>query len=108
AQRVSALQEIEFQKLRDQGLKAMTEANERMRTGDGDRALEILTQHLSVLDNTQLDAGRVAALRRPVEVRLDNFKSIKAGADFKKGQDEKHESFSTMMERKNRAEQLKQ
>jgi type II secretory pathway component GspD/PulD (secretin) len=77
-----AMQDIKFQQLRQQGLEVQREAAERFRSGDTDRAVELLQEYVENLSTTQLDADRVALLRRPIESRLLTFKTLKAQRAF--------------------------
>jgi type II secretory pathway component GspD/PulD (secretin) len=79
-----AMQDIKFQQLRQQGLEAQREAADRFKTGDTDRALEVLQEYAQSLNNTQLDSDRVALLKRPIDARLLQFKTLKAQRDFEK------------------------
>jgi type II secretory pathway component GspD/PulD (secretin) len=77
-----AMQDIKFQQLRQQGLEAQREAAERFKTGDTARALTVLQDYVAELSTVQLDSDRVALLRRPVESRLMQFKTLKAQRDW--------------------------
>src|SRR5439155_291445 len=79
-----ALQDVAFQKLRQEGLEVQREAQDRFKSGDTDRALEVLQDYLAKLNDTQLEVDRVALLRRPVDARLMQFKTLKAQKDFEK------------------------
>src|SRR6266852_4761625 len=82
SQQVQALQEVQFQKLRDEGLRVQREAIDRFGAGETDRAIQLLETYLDGLKSAQLEAGRMALLRRPVEGRLQNFKTLKPQQDF--------------------------
>src|SRR5205807_8528314 len=82
AQQIQALQEVQFQKLRDEGLRVQREAIDRAQAGETDRAIQLLENYLESLKGAQLESQRVALLRRPVESRLQNFKTLKAQQDF--------------------------
>jgi Flp pilus assembly secretin CpaC len=97
AQQVQALQEVQFQKLRDEGLKAQREATDRFRAGDTTQALEILQAFLATLADAQMEPERLALLQRPIESRLQVFKKLKAQQDFEKEQAGQHESFGHKM-----------
>jgi type II secretory pathway component GspD/PulD (secretin) len=79
-----AMQDIKFQQLRQQGLEAQREAADRFKIGDTDRALEVLQDYAQSLNNTQLDSDRVTLLKRPIDARLLQFKTLKAQRDFEK------------------------
>jgi type II secretory pathway component GspD/PulD (secretin) len=84
AERTKAMQEIRFQKMREEGLSAQREASDRFQAGDTDRALVILQDYLGRLRDGQLEQERVALLQRPVDARLQQFKTLKAQRDFEK------------------------
>jgi type II secretory pathway component GspD/PulD (secretin)/tetratricopeptide (TPR) repeat protein len=78
---VQAMQEVKFQKLREDGLNAQRQSAEAFKAGETDRALQVLEEYLSRLPESQLDAERVTLLRRPVQARLEQFKMMKAQRD---------------------------
>ncbi|HEY1860929.1 MAG TPA: hypothetical protein VGG61_11270 [Gemmataceae bacterium] len=78
---VQAMQEVKFQKLREEGLKAQRLSAECFKNGETDRALEILNDYLGGLNETQLDAERLTLLKRPVEARLSTLKLMKGQRD---------------------------
>src|SRR5262249_54475700 len=84
AKQVQALQEVKFQELRSKSMQVMREANERFQAGDTDRALEMLQEYSATLRESQLEPQQVTLLRRPVEARLQQFKTLKAQRDFEK------------------------
>jgi type II secretory pathway component GspD/PulD (secretin) len=79
-----AMQDIRFQKLRAEGLEAQREAAERFRAGDSAAAIDILQDYEGKLTDVQLDTDRVALLRRPVDARLLQFKTLAAQRDYEK------------------------
>ncbi len=81
-EQVQAMREVKFKKLREQGLEVQSEATKRFQAGETDRALEVLQEYLSVLPDTGLDGERTNLLRRPVESRLNQYKTLKAQKDF--------------------------
>ncbi len=107
AEQVSALQEVQFQKLRDDGLKAQREAVERLRNGDAGQALEILQEYLNTLKDAQLAPEKMALLQRPVEARLRQFKQLKAQQDFEKEKVASKDSFNNVMQRETQLEEHK-
>jgi type II secretory pathway component GspD/PulD (secretin) len=78
---VQAMQEVKFQKLREEGLKAQRLSAECFKNGETDRALEILDEYIAALKDAQLDAERITLLKRPVEARLSQFKLMKGQRD---------------------------
>jgi type II secretory pathway component GspD/PulD (secretin) len=108
SQQVQALQEVQFQSLRDKGLQVQREAVERFNAGETDRAIQILETYLDGLKSSHLDAPKVALLRRPVENRLQNFKTLKAQQDFETARAGDAKTFAELRERQNKAELHKQ
>ena len=107
ANKVAGLQEIQFQHMRDEGLKAQREAIESMRRGEADRALEILNAYLDDLGRANLDPGKAAMLRRGVENRAQQFgaareQMLKATADK-----DRADTFKTMMSKRVKDDQQK-
>jgi type II secretory pathway component GspD/PulD (secretin) len=108
AHQVQALQEVQFQKLRDEGLRLQREAIDRFQAGETDRAIQLLENYLDGLKNAQLEPQRIALLRRPVEGRLQNFKALKAQQDFETARAGDRKSFVELRERQASAEEHKQ
>src|SRR5262249_31834077 len=108
SQQVQALQEVQFQKLRDEGLRLQREAIDRFQAGETDRAVQLLENYLDALKGAQLESQRMALLRRPVESRLQNFKALKAQQDFETARAGDAKSFNELRERQAKAEQHKQ
>jgi type II secretory pathway component GspD/PulD (secretin) len=82
AQQTRAMEQIQFQKLREQGMQARREATEQFKAGNTDQALEILQSYLTRLRDARLDADQVALLQRPVDARLQELKLLKAHTDW--------------------------
>jgi len=81
ADQVKALQEVEFQRLRVDGLKVQREAQARFSKGETDAAIQLLTDHLKKLRDAGLSPNHLAMLQRPIEYRLESFKVLKAQKD---------------------------
>src|SRR5262249_26683067 len=82
AKQVQAMQEIKFQQLRDEGLRVQREATERFQAGDTDGALEMLQSYSISLRESNVDPDRAVLLRRPVDARLQQFRTLKAQKDY--------------------------
>src|SRR5262249_43590664 len=76
------MQEIKFQEIRARSLEAMRQATEAFQARDADRSLDVLREYLNDLQGLRLDSAQVALLRRPVEARLQQPKTLKAQQDF--------------------------
>ena len=107
-QQVQALQEVQFQSMRDKGLQIQREAMERFQAGETDRAIQLLENYLDGLKNCQLDAPKVALLRRPVDSRLQNFKTLKSQQDFETARAGDKKTFIELRERQEKADLHKQ
>jgi type II secretory pathway component GspD/PulD (secretin)/tetratricopeptide (TPR) repeat protein len=83
-ERIRALEEIELQKLRDESLRVQREAMDRFKAGDGAAAMDLLRDFTARLGDSNLDAEKVALLRRQIENRLQQFRTLTAQRDFEK------------------------
>jgi type II secretory pathway component GspD/PulD (secretin) len=81
AQQMKALQQIEFQRQREEGLKAQREASARFAKGETDAALQVLSDYLDKLKSAPLDKTQLEMLKRPVEFRYQSLKVLKAQKD---------------------------
>lgn len=72
------MREVKFGQMRQQGLDLQRDAMEKFQGGQTDAAIEMLTEYLSELNSNDLEPGKMAFLRRPVESRLQHFKLMKA------------------------------
>ncbi|MFL5243983.1 MAG: type II secretion system protein GspD [Gemmataceae bacterium] len=80
----NALQDIKFQQMRAKGLEIQREAAEHFKNGETDQALDLLQGYLAALPGAQLDPEWVTRLRRPVEARLTQYKTLKTQRDQEK------------------------
>ena len=104
---VQALQEVQFQKLRAEGLDVQQKATERFRNGETGQALDMLQDYLNTLQDSQLDPERIALLQRPVESRLQGFKKLKAQQDFDKERTGQQVTFNNVRQREAQLEEHK-
>jgi type II secretory pathway component GspD/PulD (secretin) len=84
--RFKALEEIQFQQLRDDSLRVQGEALERFKAGDTAAAMDMLRDFKARLDDAQLNPDKVALLRRPIESRMQQWRTLKAQREFEKEQ----------------------
>jgi type II secretory pathway component GspD/PulD (secretin)/tetratricopeptide (TPR) repeat protein len=112
-----AMQQVKFQKLRQDGQEVQREAAEKFRTGQTDAAIDMLQDYIARLGDAQLEPSQLALLRRQPEARLQQFKLLKAQRDFlgeqqgvvKRSQDEKtREMLTEQNKQKKVAELMKQ
>jgi len=82
AQQVKAMQEVRFQKLREDGLQVQSEATKLFQAGQTDRALEILGDYRATLTDGGIDSEHVAILRRQVDARIAQYRTLKAQRDL--------------------------
>src|SRR5205807_4138008 len=102
-----AMQEVKFQKLRNDGLQAQSEAMRRFQAGDTDRALDILQEYKAGLRDSGLDTDKVALLQRPIDSRLQQLKTLKHQRDFEKLQSNQHDTAAQGQTRAALQEQAK-
>lgn len=100
AQEVLAMQEIEFQKLRSEGLKLSSLANERFTKGETDEAIAMLQEFLDRLADSSIDPQKANLLKRSTEQRLQRFRMLKAQRDFETAQVRQR---TEVLERRDRA-----
>lgn len=82
AAQVEALQEVQFQKLRADGLQAQAQANAKFGRGEADEAIKTLNDYLAKVKASGLDPNKIALLSRSAEARLETFKIMKKQTDF--------------------------
>jgi hypothetical protein len=73
-----AQQAILFQELREEAIRVMIAASARLRKGDLDDALERLHDFLLRLAESRLDPEELSLLRRPIEMRMQQYELFKA------------------------------
>jgi type II secretory pathway component GspD/PulD (secretin) len=81
ASQVQAMQEIEYQRLRAEGLDTQSKAMQQFERGETDAALETLENFCKRVRATKLDGQAIARLCRPVEAKEQSFKLLKAQKD---------------------------
>src|SRR5262249_41358454 len=82
ADQVKALQKVEFQRLREEGLKVQTDAKKLFERGETDAALELLEAYMAKVGNTQLEPNQITLLQRPIDQRMQTLKVVKFQKDF--------------------------
>jgi type II secretory pathway component GspD/PulD (secretin) len=86
---VEGMREVKFQKMRDQEFRAEREARKLADSGETERAVEVLQEYLSQLPESGLDPDKSALLRRPVEAKLQQYRTLDAQKRFKDAQNAK-------------------
>lgn len=82
ADQQKALGEVAYQKLRQDGFTALTEANAAWGRGDTDAALQLLNDYAAKVRASNQSTSRQAMLVRPVEERIEHFRLLKHHTDF--------------------------
>ncbi|HEV3143759.1 MAG TPA: hypothetical protein VGZ47_07750 [Gemmataceae bacterium] len=104
ADQVKALQEVEFQRLRVDGLKVQREAQARFSKGETDAAIQLLTDHLNKLKEAHLSSNQLAMLQKSIEYRLQSFKVLKAQKDAELALEMRHSKQADKIAQKAQAE----
>lgn len=81
ARQAQAEREIVMQKLHEEGLKAMRDAQSAFSAGDTDLAINILNDYAAKVRSSSLDSSRIALLLRPIDSRLNTFRLMKGQVD---------------------------
>jgi type II secretory pathway component GspD/PulD (secretin) len=79
---VKALGEVEFQKLRSEGLEVQSKAQEAFNRGDTDVAIQMLTDFTAKVKESGLSVSRQGLLLTSVDRRLETFRIMKRQIDF--------------------------
>lgn len=77
-----AMLELQFQKLRSEGLQLESNATARFGKGETDAAMQDLYAFISKVKGTGLEPSKVALLIRPIESRMEKLKVLKHQQDF--------------------------
>ncbi len=81
AAQIQAMQQIEYQRLRAEGLDVQSKAMYQFERGETDAALETLQGYLKKVKTAKLDPADIARLQRPIEAKEHSFKLLKAQKD---------------------------
>jgi tetratricopeptide (TPR) repeat protein len=76
-----ALRQVQFQKLRSEGLKIQSEATKAFANGETDLAMQMLQEYAQRVRASELDPASISLLLRPIESRLDTFRVMKGQTD---------------------------
>jgi type II secretory pathway component GspD/PulD (secretin) len=94
AQQVKDMQEVKFQALRNEGIRAQQEAMERVQTGKMDQAIEILQGYRARVSESGLESESAARLVRPIEKRVQDLKTLKSQKEWEQIAREKSDKVS--------------
>ena len=81
AGQMKAMQQIEFQRQREESNKVLRESSGRFQRGETDAALQVLADYLDKLKNAPMERAQLEMLKRPVEFRYQQLKVLKAQKD---------------------------
>lgn len=82
ADQMKAMGEVEFQKLRSEGLEVETKARQAFDRGETDLAIEMLGDFVRKVKGSNLSTQRQNLLLNPVDRRLESFRIMKRQMDF--------------------------
>jgi type II secretory pathway component GspD/PulD (secretin) len=102
-----ALQEIQFQKMRSEGLKVQTEATAKFGKGDTDSAMRELQNYMNRVKDSAIEPAKQALLTRPIENRLEQFRVMKKQQDFLTAEDKAKREFRDEMSQEALSDQHK-
>jgi type II secretory pathway component GspD/PulD (secretin) len=97
ADKIKGMEEVLFQKLRDEGLVVQRSAMQRFSAGDITMAMDLLRDYNERLNDAQLDPQRLALLRRPIEDRLSKFRTLKAQHELETAQQNYRDGASKLV-----------
>lgn len=108
AAQVQAMQEIEYQRLRAEGLEVQGRALQQWERGEMDTAFETLEVYLKKVKASKLDSQSVARLSRPIDNKLSSFKLMEAQKRFETGVVKSKQRFEEEKSKEFKAEEKKQ
>ncbi len=73
-----AMRNVQFQELRAESMKAMREAGDRFAQGDAEGAVTLLQNFIAKLPEAQLDANKLAMLRKPIDNRIAKYNVLQS------------------------------
>jgi type II secretory pathway component GspD/PulD (secretin)/tetratricopeptide (TPR) repeat protein len=77
-----AMRELQFQKLRAEGLQTEASATARFGKGETDAAMQDLSAFVARVNDADIDPTKKTLLTRPVETRLERLKVLKHQQDY--------------------------
>ena len=102
-----AMQEVKFQKLRTEGMTVISAAQERFQAGQTDKAMDMLKEHIRLVEASGFEADKIALLKKQPESRLATFVMLKNNTDFTTAQNSEHKAFMDKKSREFLAETAK-
>jgi type II secretory pathway component GspD/PulD (secretin) len=81
---VRAMEDVLFQKLYEESRKAQSQAMAQVKAGDTAQAMDTLKEYLGQLDRTQLDPDKVGLIKKQIEKRMQDYRTIQAQTNLAK------------------------
>jgi type II secretory pathway component GspD/PulD (secretin) len=81
AAQVQAMQQIDYERLRFEGLEVQSRSLQQWERGETDAALDTLDSYTKKLKASKLDPTSVARLQKPIDAKVNSFKLMKAQKD---------------------------
>jgi type II secretory pathway component GspD/PulD (secretin)/tetratricopeptide (TPR) repeat protein len=81
AAQVQAMQNIEYQQLRQEGLEVQSKSRQMFERGETDAALDCCEAYLKKVKAAKLDPTSIARLQKPIEAKLNSYKLLKSQKD---------------------------
>lgn len=108
AQQVNQLQAVKVQQLQAEGIRVMKDAQDKFKVGETDKAIEMLQEFSASLRTAGVEPQKAAELQRPVDARIQWFKTLKSQKDFETLSARSVENAQQSIQRQALAEQNKQ
>ncbi len=107
AKEVADMQDIEFQRLREESRRVQVHATETFPSAP-DKAIESLTEYRDRLADSGLDQDRLILLKRPIDARVQQFTTLKAQKTFASLSNDKNKAFTARKAQEAETESMKQ
>jgi type II secretory pathway component GspD/PulD (secretin)/tetratricopeptide (TPR) repeat protein len=88
-----AMQEVKFQKLRNEGMAVMAESRKRFDNGETVKAIDMLKEHIRQVEASGFDSDKIVLLKKQPEARLQTFMMLQKNKDFETAQNSDHKAF---------------
>jgi type II secretory pathway component GspD/PulD (secretin) len=108
AAQVQAMQNIEYQQLRQEGLDVQSKSRQMFERGETDAALDCCEAYLKKVKAAKLDPTSIARLQKPIEAKLNSYKLLKSQKDDATKIASSKKNFEELRNKEFTAEQKKQ
>ena len=88
-----AMQEVKFQKLRNEGMAVMAESRKRFDNGETVKAIEMLKEHIRLVEASGFDTDKITLLKKQPEARLQMLVALQHTQDFNTAQNSDRNAF---------------